>query len=293
MVMQACIEDVEDEAVMSNVDVLISEPLGNMLFNERMLESYIIARDNFLKKGGKMFPCEADFCVAPFADEELYNDRLAKASFWLSTNFYGFDLSCLKDQAAEEKFRQPVMQCYNGQTQYCFLRSSLASEARYRVDFTTCTVSELKNIDFSFEFSIFRGGLIHGIGVWFEALFVGSQKTVVLSTSPFAPPTHWYQMRFLLKEPLTVSKGQTVKGNIKLTANKQQSYSMKLTLQLPDVKAESKGEYDIKDVDFRFNVYSPIDKYFTMKKISQIISVNSQNTIPYICLLYTSPSPRD
>eukprot|EP00826_Nyctotherus_ovalis_P039629 TRINITY_DN3822_c0_g1_i3.p2 TRINITY_DN3822_c0_g1~~TRINITY_DN3822_c0_g1_i3.p2 ORF type:complete len:160 (-),score=39.00 TRINITY_DN3822_c0_g1_i3:477-956(-) len=144
MVMQACIEDVEDEAVMSNVDVLISEPLGNMLFNERMLESYIIARDNFLKKGGKMFPCEADFCVAPFADEELYNDRLAKASFWLSTNFYGFDLSCLKDQAAEEKFRQPVMQCYNGQTQYCFLRSSLASEARYRVDFTTCTVSELK-----------------------------------------------------------------------------------------------------------------------------------------------------
>lgn len=93
-------------------------------------------------------------------------------------------------------------------------------------------------------------------------------------------------MRFLLKEPLTVSKGQVVKGNIKLIANKQQSYNMKLTLQLPDVKAESNGEYDIKDVDFRFNVYSPIDKYFTMKKMSQIISVNSQNTILYFAHLF-------
>jgi len=118
VVTQACVEDVEDDSLTNNIDVLISEPLGNMLFNERMLESYIIARDRFLKKGGKMFPCEADFCVAPFTDEALHNDKFSKASFWLSTNFYGFDLSCLKDQALDEKFRQPVMACYNGQTQY-------------------------------------------------------------------------------------------------------------------------------------------------------------------------------
>jgi hypothetical protein len=38
------------------VDVLVSEPMGTLLVNERMLETYIIARDRFLKPGGKMFP---------------------------------------------------------------------------------------------------------------------------------------------------------------------------------------------------------------------------------------------
>ena len=41
------------------VDVLISEPLGIALVNERMLESYIHARDKLLKPGGKMFPDRA------------------------------------------------------------------------------------------------------------------------------------------------------------------------------------------------------------------------------------------
>ncbi|KAG2428349.1 hypothetical protein HXX76_010494 [Chlamydomonas incerta] len=39
------------------VDVLVSEPMGTLLLNERMLESYLHARDRFLKPGGKMFPC--------------------------------------------------------------------------------------------------------------------------------------------------------------------------------------------------------------------------------------------
>lgn len=38
------------------VDILVSEPMGTLLVNERMLESYLYARDHFLKPGGKMFP---------------------------------------------------------------------------------------------------------------------------------------------------------------------------------------------------------------------------------------------
>jgi type I protein arginine methyltransferase len=45
------------------VDVIISEPLGNYLLHERMLETYVIARDKFLKPGGRMFPTRADLCV--------------------------------------------------------------------------------------------------------------------------------------------------------------------------------------------------------------------------------------
>ena len=47
---------VEELHIEERVDVLISEPIGTLLVNERMLETYIFARDHFLKPGGKMFP---------------------------------------------------------------------------------------------------------------------------------------------------------------------------------------------------------------------------------------------
>lgn len=34
------------------VDVLVSEPIGTFLFNERMVESFLYARDHFLRAGG-------------------------------------------------------------------------------------------------------------------------------------------------------------------------------------------------------------------------------------------------
>jgi len=91
-----------------------------MLFNERMLETYILARDRFLKPDGKMYPCEADFCIAPFSDEKLYMEQSTKPSFWENKSFYGFDLTVLKDQAFNEKFRQPILELYDHKTQYFF-----------------------------------------------------------------------------------------------------------------------------------------------------------------------------
>jgi histone-arginine methyltransferase CARM1 len=50
-VVHARIEDIGEDRIPSNsVDVLVSEPLGTYLYNERMLETYVIARDKFLKK---------------------------------------------------------------------------------------------------------------------------------------------------------------------------------------------------------------------------------------------------
>jgi predicted RNA methylase len=70
-VIQARIEDITPEMIPGDhpIDVIISEPLGIYLLNERMLETYVIARDKFLKKGGRMFPTRADLCVIPFADQ--------------------------------------------------------------------------------------------------------------------------------------------------------------------------------------------------------------------------------
>ena len=88
------IEDIRIAEIEKAVDVIVSEPLGTMLFNERMLETYVIARDRFLKPGGKMFPSEANLHICPFYDTYLYNEQLNKTKFWNNKNFYGINLSC-------------------------------------------------------------------------------------------------------------------------------------------------------------------------------------------------------
>ena len=53
----------EEVQGLPQVDVLVSEPMGTLLVNERMLETYLYARDHFLKPGGRMFPvriCSGD-----------------------------------------------------------------------------------------------------------------------------------------------------------------------------------------------------------------------------------------
>ena len=52
-VIQSKVEELELNA---KVDILVSEPMGTLLVNERMLETYLHARNQFMKKGGRMFP---------------------------------------------------------------------------------------------------------------------------------------------------------------------------------------------------------------------------------------------
>ena len=46
---------IEEIELPEQVDVIISEPMGYMLLNERMLETFLHAK-KFLKPGGRMFP---------------------------------------------------------------------------------------------------------------------------------------------------------------------------------------------------------------------------------------------
>jgi histone-arginine methyltransferase CARM1 len=73
----------------------------------------------------------------------------------------------------------------------------------------------------------------------------------VLSTSPHNPPTHWYQVRLLLPEPLAINKGKKVYGQLKFKANDKQSYEIKLRVGLPEYNLYVENEYDLKDPEFR------------------------------------------
>lgn len=156
-------------------------------------------------------------------------------------------------------FAQPVVGYFH---QNCLLSSA---HVRHQVDFNTISCKELQHFEIPFSFVIERTGkkgrerpstitmlmtiitdllppfssplyllytytaIMHGLGCWFDIDFKGSTSTVVLSTSPGTPGTHWYQCRLLLAEPLAVNRGQTVSGVLKFAANESFSYDLELT----------------------------------------------------------------
>lgn len=200
------------------VDVVVSEPWGFFLFHERMVEAFVIARDRFLKPGGRMFPGSGHVWLAPFVDAELHQSRVSDAAFWEQRSFYGVDLSVVAQAASDELFWMPVL----GRAPPDQLLASAVARA---FDFERMPLAELATIELPFEFVMTRSGPVHGLTGWFDVAFEGTTERVVLSTAPDAAETHWLQLRFVLQDPLTVSTGDVLRGSLVLHANPQSSYT--------------------------------------------------------------------
>jgi histone-arginine methyltransferase CARM1 len=102
---------IETASLPEKADVLISEPMGTLLVNERMLETYVYARKHLLKPGGKMFPSLGRIFVAAFSDEGLHTELTQKALFWTNPSFYGVNLTALHPAAVEVRFRAACPVC--------------------------------------------------------------------------------------------------------------------------------------------------------------------------------------
>ncbi|XP_028751665.1 probable histone-arginine methyltransferase 1.4 isoform X2 [Neltuma alba] len=214
---------VEDVELPEKADILISEPMGTLLVNERMLESYVIARDRFLSPEGKMFPTVGRIHMAPFTDEYLFIEIANKALFWQQQNYYGVDLTPLYGTAFQGYFSQPVVDAFDP-------RLLIAPPMFHVIDFTKIKEEELYEIDIPLRFVASVGARVHGLACWFDVLFNGSTVQRWLTTAPGSPTTHWYQLRCVLSQPIYVMAGQEITGKLHMVAHNAQSYTLYLTL---------------------------------------------------------------
>lgn len=133
-IVQGMVEDDATQAkvlLTGKVDTIVSEPIGVMLLHERMVESFLLARDTFLKPGGTLIPSSGDLFFAPFSDQALFDETDAKVrspkrlsesadplgpflqtdavryvDFSITADLQGTDFSDLYDAAREEVFGQ-------------------------------------------------------------------------------------------------------------------------------------------------------------------------------------------
>ncbi|XP_059632730.1 probable histone-arginine methyltransferase 1.3 [Cornus florida] len=246
---------VEEVELPEKADILISEPMGTLLVNERMLESYVIARDRFLVSNGKMFPTVGRIHMAPFSDEYLFAEIANKALFWQQPNYYGVDLTALHGSAFQGYFSQPVVDAFDP-------RLLVAPSISHVINFTSIKEEDLYEIDIPLKFTATVGGRIHGLSCWFDVLFNGSTVQRWLTTAPGAPTTHWYQLRCVLFQPLYAMAGQEITGRLHMIAHNAQSYTIYLTLSAKtwgpgaaqgEILQTSSCKFDLKEPYYRMS----------------------------------------
>lgn len=261
---------IEEVTLPEEVDIIISEPMGYMLFNERMLETYLHAK-KWLKPGGNMYPTKGDLYVAPFTDDALFMEHFGKSSFWCQTSFYGVNLTTLRQAALQEYFRQPIVDTFD-------VRILMAKPCIHSTNFLTTSEEQLQNIHIPLSYTMLMTGTIHGLAFWFDVAFLGQSNHVYLSTAPQEPLTHWYQVRCLLPNPVFVRAGQKVSGSVTLHANQRQSYDVEMEVTLDGTGVRSTNILDLKNPFFRYtgvqqapppgnNSQSPTETYWNSSSV--------------------------
>jgi len=78
---------------------------------------------------------------------------------------------------------------------------------------------KLEELDFTSSFALTitdeKHQKMHGFVSYFDIKFLKNcQHPTSFSTGPFTKDTHWHQTIFILEDPIIVSKGDKVVGNI-------------------------------------------------------------------------------
>lgn len=250
------VEDISENEI-DKVDLIISEPMGFILLHERMLESFIYAREKFLKVGGRMYPSTGTMMFLPFTDHNLIKEQRRKSEFFKSDKFFDINMNSLYSDALKETFSQSIVGTVDIKTAI----SSVLYPASFKIDFEKDSIEALKIIRIPFDFEINSAAVLHGFFGWFDVDFLGSNRTVTLSTSPERNTTHWYQCRFLLNNFIGVNVGQRISGSFIFTANEEFSYDVDIHVELvgSNPLISSQQRIYLQDQQFLFNYTSEPD----------------------------------
>jgi histone-arginine methyltransferase CARM1 len=255
-VVEGMVEKIADEDIGGPVDAIVSEPMGVLLVHERMIESYIEARDRWLRpfahdetgspiySAAQMFPSSGAIFLAPFSDAALYASTKERVKFWETGDFFGVKLSPLAYKAKSQYFSHPIVGGVDPNT-------LMAGAVSYEFPFYSITKADLQNFEIKLEFEVAATGICHGLAGWFDVEFAGSNGQVIdLSTAPDKERTHWHQVRFLFRNPLALNRGQRLNGLATFKVNDQRSYDIDVELAVEGADVSARQSFALHDQQY-------------------------------------------
>ena len=187
------------------VDVVISETLGNFAYEENIIETMNDAK-RFLDPGGVLIPQTLKQFVAPVTSPRLYEEL----NVWNDLGHH-LDFNAAKEVCMNNMYVKDVSP-----------EDLLGEGAEWdTVNFLEKN-SSIRDREIAWTFA--SKNMLYGFAVWWEAQLTDA---VSLSTSPWAPPTHWKQIYLPLIDPLPMKKDWTATLRIRSDSR----YAVKIHVQ--------------------------------------------------------------
>lgn len=209
--------DLEELTLPEKVDVLVSEWMGGFGVDENMLAPLVMARDRWLKPGGKIVPGRVTAHLAPAVVPE-FDEALAH---WRSRP-HGVDTSVIAEMTTHETFH----------THARLTPDALVAppQAMWSHDPYTCSLEEAdRPFTTKLTFEATRATTFSGFAAWFTAE-MGDGNT--LTNAVGAPDTHWGRTWFPLDRPIEVAAGEAFHVELHCDPSAQGSCEHYWSLQL-------------------------------------------------------------
>ncbi len=222
----ACIEvlqsDLEDVALPEKVDVIVSEWMGGFGVDENVLAPVVMARDRWLKPGGKMVPSRVTAMLAP-AHLPEFDEAMA---YWRSRP-HGVDLSLIAELSTQENFH----------TQTPPASLVAAPKKMWSHDPLTCSLAEAdQSFTTKLTFEAAEPSTVSGLLTWFVAE-MGDGNT--LTNAVGDPDTHWGRSMFPLDRPIELAAGTTIEVELRCDPSLPGSCEFGWTVKVGDRPAEA------------------------------------------------------
>lgn len=175
-------------------DVVISETLGNYALEENLLETLVDAR-RYLNKNGVIIPGRLRQYVAPVTSPRLQDE----IDVWPRVG-YDIDLSAARAVSLNNMYVRAIQP------------GDLPGEDLARLwddlDFSPAAEAPQSRRSHKAQWPARElGGTVYGYALWWDCELLPG---ITISTSPWAPPTHWEQIYLPLLTPLPLRADDTL-----------------------------------------------------------------------------------
>ena len=180
------------------VNVVVTETIGNIGFEEGILGWIIDAKKRFLVRNGRLIPGFIDLVAAPVElaeGDHLLND-------W-TKEIFALDYSPVTGLVSNNLVQRNLSPGSFLGEPAALLRADMAK-------------IQSANIEGQGAFVANRNGVVQGLGCWFEAELAPG---IIISNSPPLKTPNWTQILLPLERPIEVSKGDTLKVEVRSKDN--------------------------------------------------------------------------